>query len=144
MTFGAATLQQEMEQWKTTRPDVASVSLVLTDSMLRALPPQANYQAGQGTPLHISATRTGEGLSIEATTYGLHETKGARLRAVVADTLTEGSIERLEAAATDTVAVSERKERRGRPPADIAAIAIAAIGGAIAAFGIDRVLQRIL
>ena len=123
---------------------MASVSLVLTDSMLTALPPRANYQAGQGTPLHISATRTGEGLSIEATTYGLHEQQGTRYRTVVADTLTEGSIERLEAAATDTVAVSERKERRGRPPADIAAIAIAAIGGAIAAFGIDRVLQRIL
>ena len=144
MTFGAATLQQEMEQWKTTRPDVASIKLVLTDSMLTALPPLANYQAGQGTPLHISATRTGEGLSIEATTYGLHEQLGTRYRTVVADTLTEGSFERLEAAATDTVAVSERKERRGRPPADIAAIAIAAIGGAIAAFGIDRVLQRIL
>ena len=144
MTFGAATLQQEMEQWKTTRPDVASVSLVLTDSMLTALPPQANYQAGQGTPLHISATRTGEGLSIEATTYGLHEQQGTRYRAVVADTLTATAFDHTEAAATDTVAVSERKERRGRPPADIAAIAIAAIGGAIAAFGIDRVLQRIL
>ena len=144
MTFGAATLQQEMEQWKTTRPDVASVSLVLTDSMLTALPPQANYQAGQGTPLHISATRTGEGLSIEATTYGLHEQQGTRYRAVVADTLTATAFDHTEAAATDTVAVSERKERRGRPPADIAAIAIAAIGCAIAAFGIDRVLQRIL
>lgn len=144
MTFGAATLQQEMEQWKTTRPDVATISLVLTDSMLTALPPRANYQAGQGTPLHISATRTGEGLSIEATTYGLHEQQGTRYRTVVADTLTATAFDHTEAAATDTVAVSERKERRGRPPADIAAIAIAAIGGAIAAFGIDRVLQRIL
>lgn len=123
---------------------MASVSLVLTDSMLTALPPRANYQAGQGTPLHISATRTGEGVSIEATTYGLHEQQGTRYRTVVADTLTATAFDHTEAAATDTVAVSERKERRGRPPADIAAIAIAAIGGAIAAFGIDRVLQRIL
>ena len=143
MTFGAATLQQELEQWKTTRPDVASVSLVLTDSMLTALPPRANYQAGQGTPLHISATRTGEGLSIEATTYGLHEQQGTRYRAVVADTLAATTYESADSLATDTLAVSERKERRGRPPATTAALAIAAIGGAIAAFGIDRVLQRI-
>lgn len=117
MTFGAATLQQEMEQWKTTRPDVASVSLVLTDSMLLSLPPRANYQAGQGTPLHVTATRTGEGLRIEAMTYGLHETECARLRTVAADTLAATTYESAEAATTDTVAVSERKERRGRPPA---------------------------
>ena len=117
MTFGAATLQQEMEQWRTTRPDVASVSLVLTDSMLTALPPRANYQAGQGSPLHISATRTGEGISIEATSYGMHEQLGTRYRTVVADTMAATTFDHTEAAATDTLAVSERKERRGRPPA---------------------------
>lgn len=117
MAFGAATLQQEWEQWKTAQPNVERVSLVLTDSMLRALPTQANYQAGEGTPLHISATRTGEGLSIEATTYGVHEQLGTRYRTVVADSMAATTFDSTEAAATDTLAVSERKERRGRPPA---------------------------
>ena len=117
MTFGAATLQQEVEQWRTTQPDIASVSLVLTDSMLLSLPPRANYQAGEGTPLQVSATRTGEGLRIEATTYGLGEQRGARFRVVAADTLAASTYDSSEIATNDTAAVSERRERRARPPA---------------------------
>ena len=142
MTFGAATLQQEMEQWRTTRPDVATISLVLTDSMMTALPPRANYQAGQGSPLHISATRTGEGISIEATSYGMHEQLGTRYRTVVADTMAATTFDSTEAAATDTLAVSERKERRRKPPASVP-ILCAAIAGAIAAFAIDRTIHRL-
>lgn len=144
MTFGAATLQQEVEQWRTTQPDIASVSLVLTDSMLLSLPPRANYQAGEGTPLHVTATRTDEGLSIEATTYGLGEQSGARFRVVAADSASATTIARSEATTADTLDVRQSKERRGKPPAATVALAIAAISGAIAAFAVDRALQRIL
>lgn len=142
-SFGAATLQQEWEQWKTAQPNVERVSLVLTDSMLLTLPTQANYQAGEGTPLHLSATRTGEGVRIEATTYGVHEQLGTRYRTVVADSMTDMTLDVLDAIATDTLAVRQTKERKTRSPAKWA-LALAAVGGAVAAFGIDRLLQRLI
>lgn len=59
--------------------------------------------------------------------------------------LTDTAEVKVEATAKDTLTAREnRQEHKGRPPAATIALCLAALGGAIAAFGIDWAIHKVL
>ena len=83
---------------------------------------------------------------LHLTRLGRHT--GQALKAVIDRTVTvelaDTTVVKAEATVTDTLTMrEERKERKGRPPAGTIALALAVIVGAIAAFGIDRAIDRL-